>query len=314
MSTITSHSPLNVSETERGLVPKDEKTEKSSGLTSWKVTWRDQWLHVTRKVNRDPNTRRSSPISRKQQLLEMLLSNSIYTVSYPIATFWLLSHSISAINVTKYYEWFHNSARKFIITSTRCSTHYPGFSQPLAWRRQLTALYFTDELGCLQAVMEVDGESVTSPWWREDTDTGLPVVSTEQSELLPILFDLAVRSASASSRKFGWRRALLVNAIQRQNYRHKWQVLPFKVMMVTNARNWLEFRLFYGDFELVNLVILAIFLKSMPWFCPFCRDFYPRDAMLAGVCESNVSVLPSVRPSVIRRYCIKTNHDFFTVW
>ena len=37
-------------------------------------------------------------------------------------------------------------------------------------------------------------------------------------------------------------------------------------------------------------------------------SFYPRDAMLARVIEiaTCLSVRPSVRPSVTRRYCVKT--------
>ena len=40
------------------------------------------------------------------------------------------------------------------------------------------------------------------------------------------------------------------------------------------------------------------------FFVFFC--FYPRNAMLARVCKSNVSVRLSVCPSLTRRYCVKT--------
>jgi len=47
---------------------------------------------------------------------------------------------------------------------------------------------------------------------------------------------------------------------------------------------------------------------SVCWFCclllRFLVHFYPRDAMLARVIE--IATCPSVRPSVMRRYCVKT--------
>ena len=51
-------------------------------------------------------------------------------------------------------------------------------------------------------------------------------------------------------------------------------------------------------------------LYTGQWFwTTYGLDFYPRDAMLARVIEiaTCLSVCLSVRPSVTRRYCVKTN-------
>jgi len=62
-----SHSPLNISETVRGLVPKDYPI----GKCLWWVEWPcDRWRHVTSKRQIVTPIRLESPISRKQ--LEML--------------------------------------------------------------------------------------------------------------------------------------------------------------------------------------------------------------------------------------------------
>jgi len=68
MSTIASHSPLNISETvrDRGLIPKDYQQEMSYGESNGQVTPKDQ--------NRDHNTLR-------EQYLEISLRCSSATIA-----------------------------------------------------------------------------------------------------------------------------------------------------------------------------------------------------------------------------------------
>ena len=77
MSTIASHSPLNISETVRdiGLVPRSKGPSMGNGF--WRVEWsRDRRRHVTLKgQTRDPTTLGAQ--SRKQ--LQTISSNCLIT-------------------------------------------------------------------------------------------------------------------------------------------------------------------------------------------------------------------------------------------
>jgi len=55
---------------------------------------------------------------------------------------------------------------------------------------------------------------------------------------------------------------------------------------------------------LVKLCHSNVLLSSTRLIANIQYDFYPRDAMLAQVIV--IATCPSVRPSVTRRYCVKT--------